>query len=217
MASSSDGSRKAPARSPSCGRRSRSRTASVPSLVAEGVEDVETLQALRLYGCDITQGYVHCPPLPADELDRWLQARHGGAATTAVGQPGTHPAQGLADVGGRAGEGHSDVRTAVYGVEVDAGCDRNARVRQQLCAEVERVGRVVGDVGVDVERAVGRRQPVSPIAGSPRSSRSRLTAYCSTSASASVIDSGSNAAMAASCGRVGGQIEKLPVRRSTAR
>jgi diguanylate cyclase (GGDEF)-like protein len=44
------------------------------SLVAEGVEDVETLNALRLYGCDITQGYVHCPPLPPDELDRWLLA-----------------------------------------------------------------------------------------------------------------------------------------------
>jgi diguanylate cyclase len=44
------------------------------SLVAEGVEDTETLHALRRYGCDITQGYVHCPPLPADELDLWLSA-----------------------------------------------------------------------------------------------------------------------------------------------
>lgn len=47
------------------------------SLVAEGVEDGETLDALRRYGCDITQGHVHCPPLPADELDRWLDAAHG--------------------------------------------------------------------------------------------------------------------------------------------
>lgn len=46
------------------------------SLVAEGVEDVETLDALRRYGCDITQGHVHCPPLPADELDHWLDATH---------------------------------------------------------------------------------------------------------------------------------------------
>jgi EAL domain-containing protein (putative c-di-GMP-specific phosphodiesterase class I) len=44
------------------------------ALVAEGVEDVDTLNALRVYGCDVTQGYVHCPPLPADELDRWLSA-----------------------------------------------------------------------------------------------------------------------------------------------
>jgi diguanylate cyclase len=40
-------------------------------LVAEGVEDEATLQALRLYGCNLTQGYVHTPPLPADELLEW--------------------------------------------------------------------------------------------------------------------------------------------------
>jgi diguanylate cyclase (GGDEF)-like protein len=45
------------------------------SLVAEGVEDADTLSALRLYGCDITQGYVHSPPLPADQLDQWLSAQ----------------------------------------------------------------------------------------------------------------------------------------------
>lgn len=45
------------------------------SLVAEGVEDVATLRAVRDFGCDITQGYVHCPPLPADELDRWMGTR----------------------------------------------------------------------------------------------------------------------------------------------
>ena len=41
-------------------------------LVAEGVEDEATLQALRRYGCNITQGYVHTPPLPADELLQWI-------------------------------------------------------------------------------------------------------------------------------------------------
>ena len=35
-------------------------------LVAEGVEDEATLQALRRYGCNITQGYVHTPPLPGE-------------------------------------------------------------------------------------------------------------------------------------------------------
>jgi diguanylate cyclase (GGDEF)-like protein len=50
------------------------------ALVAEGVEDVDTLNALRVYGCDVTQGYVHCPPLPADELDRWLSAADSEAA-----------------------------------------------------------------------------------------------------------------------------------------
>ena len=41
-------------------------------LVAEGVEDEATLQALRRYGCNITQGYVHTPPLPGDELLKWI-------------------------------------------------------------------------------------------------------------------------------------------------
>ena len=41
-------------------------------LVAEGVEDEATLGALRRYGCNITQGFVHTPPLPAEELLRWI-------------------------------------------------------------------------------------------------------------------------------------------------
>ncbi|MEB4210092.1 diguanylate cyclase domain-containing protein [Mycobacterium sp. 94-17] len=41
-------------------------------LVAEGVEDEITLNALRRYGCTITQGFVHSPAVPADELLRWI-------------------------------------------------------------------------------------------------------------------------------------------------
>jgi diguanylate cyclase len=41
-------------------------------LVAEGVEDEVTLGALRRYGCTITQGYVHSPPLPATDLQHWI-------------------------------------------------------------------------------------------------------------------------------------------------
>lgn len=44
-------------------------------LVAEGVEDLDTLNALRLYGCDITQGHVHSPPLPAEVLKKWIEHR----------------------------------------------------------------------------------------------------------------------------------------------
>lgn len=45
----------------------------------------------------------------------------------------------------------------------------------------------------------------------------RFAAYPSSRDSASAIDSGVNAATAASCGSTGGQMVKLPVRRSTAR
>lgn len=48
-------------------------------LVAEGVEDELTLSALRRYGCTITQGFLHSPPLPADELQRWIAARNATA------------------------------------------------------------------------------------------------------------------------------------------
>lgn len=41
-------------------------------LVAEGVEDDITLNALRRYGCTITQGFVHSPPLPPDDLRDWI-------------------------------------------------------------------------------------------------------------------------------------------------
>jgi EAL domain-containing protein (putative c-di-GMP-specific phosphodiesterase class I) len=44
-------------------------------LVAEGVEDTVTLRALRQYGCTITQGNVHSPPLSADEFRSWLTSR----------------------------------------------------------------------------------------------------------------------------------------------
>jgi diguanylate cyclase (GGDEF)-like protein len=44
-------------------------------LVAEGVEDEVTLSALRRYGCTITQGFMHTPPLPPEDLQRWI-ARH---------------------------------------------------------------------------------------------------------------------------------------------
>jgi len=43
------------------------------SVVAEGVEDVQTLHCLRELGCDIVQGYLYSRPLPEDELLAWLQ------------------------------------------------------------------------------------------------------------------------------------------------
>lgn len=52
-------------------------------LVAEGVENEATLNALRRYGCTITQGFVHTPPLPPDDLREWI-ANHA---------PNPHPSQ----------------------------------------------------------------------------------------------------------------------------
>ncbi|GAB3864499.1 putative bifunctional diguanylate cyclase/phosphodiesterase [Dactylosporangium cerinum] len=44
-------------------------------VVAEGVEDEQTLNHLRIEGCNLVQGYFISKPLPADEFADWLAAR----------------------------------------------------------------------------------------------------------------------------------------------
>ncbi len=56
-------------------------------LVAEGVEDEVTLSALRRYGCTITQGFVHSPPLPADDMQHWITSHAPDPASTQSQQP----------------------------------------------------------------------------------------------------------------------------------
>jgi diguanylate cyclase (GGDEF)-like protein len=41
------------------------------AMVAEGVEDAETLTALTELGCDFAQGYLLARPMPVEDLDRW--------------------------------------------------------------------------------------------------------------------------------------------------
>lgn len=59
-------------------------------VVAEGVEHEHTARMLPESGCDIAQGWLYAPAMPADELLVWL-ARHrtdAGAAASA-GSPST--------------------------------------------------------------------------------------------------------------------------------
>jgi len=42
------------------------------TVVAEGVETQEQLGVLRVMKCDLSQGYLHCPPLPGAQLDERL-------------------------------------------------------------------------------------------------------------------------------------------------
>ena len=41
-------------------------------VVAEGVEDPETMRTLRAMHCDSAQGYVLARPMPAGDLLRWI-------------------------------------------------------------------------------------------------------------------------------------------------
>lgn len=43
-------------------------------VTAEGVEDMDIWNALATLGCDTSQGYFMCKPLPADQLTAWLDA-----------------------------------------------------------------------------------------------------------------------------------------------
>ncbi len=45
-------------------------------VVAEGVENKETLERLTEFGCDEAQGYFIGRPMPEEEIARWLKTRH---------------------------------------------------------------------------------------------------------------------------------------------
>jgi EAL domain-containing protein (putative c-di-GMP-specific phosphodiesterase class I)/FixJ family two-component response regulator len=44
-------------------------------VTAEGVESAETLEYLKLIGCDLAQGYYIASPMPAEHIAEWIRAR----------------------------------------------------------------------------------------------------------------------------------------------
>ncbi len=50
------------------------------SVVAEGVEDSETLDLLRTWSCDLVQGYFLARPLPPEAAEKWWHEHAGGEA-----------------------------------------------------------------------------------------------------------------------------------------
>ena len=42
--------------------------------VAEGVENAETANQLLEYGCEVAQGFLYSPPLPASAIEKLLES-----------------------------------------------------------------------------------------------------------------------------------------------
>ncbi len=57
-------------------------------MVAEGVEDQATWDALAAMGCELAQGYHLARPMPADEATAWLAARVASRSTTPAASTG---------------------------------------------------------------------------------------------------------------------------------
>jgi diguanylate cyclase (GGDEF)-like protein len=53
-------------------------------LIAEGVEDAETLAMVTALGCDESQGYLHSRPMPAEVFLRWLNTRRPDSAARPI-------------------------------------------------------------------------------------------------------------------------------------
>jgi diguanylate cyclase len=49
--------------------------------VAEGVENAETAERLREFGCEVAQGYYYSPPVSAAAMMNMLAAGHPKRAT----------------------------------------------------------------------------------------------------------------------------------------
>jgi EAL domain-containing protein (putative c-di-GMP-specific phosphodiesterase class I) len=60
-------------------------------VVAEGVEDDETWEALSAVGCELIQGYALSRPVPAAELEQALNAKPHGRTAAPFARPAPEP------------------------------------------------------------------------------------------------------------------------------
>ena len=49
------------------------------TVIAEGIENAESLEMLKAVGCDVGQGFLFSKAVPQDELRAWLAEWNGRA------------------------------------------------------------------------------------------------------------------------------------------
>ncbi|WP_347059557.1 EAL domain-containing protein [Blastococcus sp. HT6-30] len=129
------------------------------SMVVEGVEDADSLAALREWGCDVAQGYHISRPMPAERLLGWLDA----AADAGRGEPGPAlPPLSGGCRGSPGGDSPSTTGTATGGLRRRRH-DRAGRGAERL-AGGEGAGQHTGQQEHhvhDAERAAGAHQQVA--------------------------------------------------------
>src|SRR5690606_26505040 len=109
------------------------------------------------------------PPLrPGRKASPGRAAAAGGRGRSATPDPGSRPSaarpgreagEALLHVGGRASIGETQRRMTARRVEIEARRRRDARLGEEPPREVAAVSGQIRNVGVDVEGAVGRRDP----------------------------------------------------------
>lgn len=57
-------------------------------VVAEGVENRDTLDKLVALGCELARRYYLCPPMPATELTRWFRESNRSPLAPPAAQTG---------------------------------------------------------------------------------------------------------------------------------
>lgn len=117
-------------------------------VVAEGVEDEETWHRLAALGCDVVQGFLVSPPLPAPEFESWLSSWQPLS-------PGSAPASGTSSSPRPSANGQGCVRVLVV--------EDHKLVRQSVVKVVasEPGFEVIGQAG-DAEEALRQAATIRP-------------------------------------------------------
>jgi hemerythrin-like metal-binding protein/diguanylate cyclase (GGDEF)-like protein len=110
-------------------------------VAAEGVEDQETLDKLKIYGCDTVQGFFFSKPLPVEELEGWIAEHSGRQSDASIQEATLH--------GATRPESTGESSLFEWKEEYSTGIEKIDRQHRELCAIVNRISEEAssGDAG----------------------------------------------------------------------